>query len=522
MRWTRSSASSESGTSRTQGLKPGLIVATYAELMRRSSVVACAFIGSTTARALAGLPIPLFFFFVILLSGAAPEKHLSVYSVAANYSLPLAQLNGHDYVGLLELLEPLGAVNARIDGEHWRLRYDRVQAEFTVGKTRVHVQGREADLSAPFVIENGRGLIPVSSLSLILPRFLGGPVTLHQEAQRLFVGSVATHFTASLTGENPSRLVFNFTSPVRPTVSTEPGILRMTFSRDPLVSPALPMLTFGSKTIPSATYNEGGGAAVITVSSTAPVMASFSNDGRTITIAAATNISQKTVSPASLPAASPSAASPPSVASAGNASSVARKYFAIVDASHGGDDRGEALSSSLVEKDVTLSLARSLRQELESRGISTLMLRDADANLTLDQRAGMANATHAAVFVTLHASSSGHGVRIYTAILPYESSGGDDRGPFRSWSMAQLSYMPMSQVTATSVAAEMQRRQIPVRTLLAPLRPLNNITAAALAVEVAPQGSDVAQLSAPDYQQLVMSAVATAIASARDRLGTSP
>jgi N-acetylmuramoyl-L-alanine amidase len=193
-----------------------------------------------------------------------------------------------------------------------------------------------------------------------------------------------------------------------------------------------------------------------------------------------------------------------------------------VDASHGGDDRGEALSSSLVEKDVTLSLARSLRQELESRGISTLMLRDADANLTLDQRAGMANATHAAVFVTLHASSSGHGVRIYTAILPYESSGGDDRGPFRSWSMAQLSYMPMSQVTATSVAAEMQRRQIPVRTLLAPLRPLNNITAAALAVEVAPQGSDVAQLSAPDYQQLVMSAVATAIASARDRLGTSP
>jgi hypothetical protein len=41
-------------------------------------------------------------------------------------------------------------------------------------------------------------------------------------------------------------------------------------------------------------------------------------------------------------------------------------------------------------------------------------------------------------------------------------------------------------------------------------------------VEVAPQGSDVAQVSAPDYQQLVTSAVATAIATARDKLGVAP
>jgi N-acetylmuramoyl-L-alanine amidase len=179
------------------------------------------------------------------------------------------------------------------------------------------------------------------------------------------------------------------------------------------------------------------------------------------------------------------------------------------------------LSATLLEKDVTLSLARSLRQELESRGISTLVLRDADATLTLDQRAGLANSARAAVYVALHASSTGHGVRIYTALLPYAGAGGEDRGPFRSWTVAQRSYSPMSQVAAASVAAEMQKRQIPVRTLLAPVRPLNNITAAAVAVEVAPQGSDVAQLSAPDYQQLVMSAVATAVAAARDKLAAA-
>jgi N-acetylmuramoyl-L-alanine amidase len=509
MRWNRTGRRVQ-GEARARGLKPRFILDTYAALKRRSSTVTPTFVG-----------LPVVLFFAISLSGAAPEKHLSVYSVAANYSLPVVQRGGRDYVGLLELLEPLGAVNARSDGDRWRLRYNRMQAEFTVGKTRVHIQGRDADLSAAFIMENGRGFIPVSSLSLILPRILGGPVTLHEDAGRLFVGSTATHFTASLAGDNPPRLVFNFTSPVSPTVSTEPGTLRMTFNREPLVAPASPTLTFGSRTIPSATYSEGNGAAVITVTAAAPVMASFSNDGRTVTIAVTSNAAnavQQAVSPNA-----PPAVSQPNLMPAGSPSlsPVTRKYFAVVDASHGGDDRGEALGGTLLEKDVTLALARSLRQELESRGISTLVLRDGDTNLALDQRAGLANSAHVAVYVVLHASSSGHGVRIYTAMLPYESSGGDDRGPFRAWNTCQHAYLPLSQVAAASVAGEMQKRQIPVRTLSAPLRPLNSITAAAVAVEIAPQGSDVAQLSAPDYQQLVTSAVATAIAAARDKLGAA-
>ena len=49
---------------------------------------------------------------------------------------------------------------------------------------------------------------------------------------------------------------------MNPTVATEPGALRMTFSREPLVAPASPTLTFGNKAIPSAIYSEGNGAAV--------------------------------------------------------------------------------------------------------------------------------------------------------------------------------------------------------------------------------------------------------------------
>ena len=455
----------------------------------------------------------------MLLPGA-PEKHLSVYSIAANYNLALVQRDGRDYVGLLELLEPLGKVTAKVEGSRWRLRYNNTQAEFQVNKTRARVQDRDADLGGKFLLENNRGLVPLGSLSSLLPRILGGPVSLHEVADRLFIGSVATHFTALLAAEETPRLVFRFSSPVNPMIATEAGQLRMTFSRDPLVGPASPTLTFGSKVISSATYSENNGSAVITVNASVPVIATFSNEGRSIIItptaapaqagtqSATTATSAQTVQPAQPAPTPPMPAATP-----------ARRYFAVVDASHGGDDHGETLSAALLEKDVTVALARSLRQELESRGISTLVLRDSDANLSLDQRAVFANADHAAIYIALHAASSSHGVRVYTALMPI---GEDDRGPFRSWTTAQHPALPLSQSTASAIASELQKRQLPVRILSAALRPLNNMTGPAIAIEVAPQGSDVAQLTAPDYQQLVTGAVATAIASVRDQLGSAP
>ena len=463
-------------------------------------------------------PLISLMFLAVLLSAAGPEKHLSVYSTAANYSLPVVQRQGRDYVGLLELLDPLGAVSAKVEGSRWRLRYNNVVGEFADDKDRVRIQGREVDLPAKFILENGRGLIPLASLNSILPRFLGGPAILHEESDRLFIGAVGIHFTASVAADDPSRLVFQFTSFVNPSIATEPGKLRMTFSHEPLTAPASPTLTFSSKLIPSAAYSESNGAAEITLSTTVPIIAGFSKDGRTITfvpaksqVIAATSAKPAAPQPQNAPAAQVPAPSTPA--------STPRRYFAVVDASHGGTDRGEALSPTLAEKDVTLAVARQLRQELESRGISTLVLRDSDASLSLDDRAFFANTTHAAIYIALHAASSGHGVRLYTAMLPYADA--EDRLPFRAWSNAQSSFIPLSQQTAGSIAETLRRIQVPVRILTAPLRPLNNVVTAAIAVEIAPPASDVSALNSPDYQQLIAGAVANGIGAVRSQLGAA-
>lgn len=455
------------------------------------------------------------------LSAAPAERHLAVYSTAANYSLPIVQRDGRDYVGLLELLDPLGSVSAKADQHRWRIRYNNVLGEFTDGKSRARVQGREAELSGKFIVENGRGLVPLDSLSSLLPRFLGGPATLHEESDRLFIGNIATHFTAAVGTGDPSRLFFHFTAPVNPTVATEPGRLRMTFRREPITSPASPTLTFNSKAIPSAEYSESDGTAEIRVNTSIPLIASFSPDGRTITLAPPpkAQIAAKAAPAPSQPA--PSIPSPPAAVTP-TTSPAQRKYFAVVDASHGGQDRGEALSSTLVEKDITLEFARRLRQELESRGITTLVLRDSDANVSLDDRAFSTNSTHAAVYIALHAASNGHGVRLYTSLIPDLLPGQEDHGIFRSWGAAQLTSLPLSQATAASLANEFKKVQVSVRTLSAPVRPMNNIETAAVAVEVAPPGADISALTAPDYQQLIAGAVANGILAIRSQLGTAP
>jgi N-acetylmuramoyl-L-alanine amidase len=460
---------------------------------------------------------------------APPDNNrlLSIYSNAANYSLPLSQRFGQDYVSLLDVLDPLGKVTARTEGNHWKVRFNDGDAEFVAGKKRARLRRTGFDLPFNFLLENGRGMVPLSSLPQILSRILGGPVTFNENSRRLIIGNAGVHFTAQVSKTANPALVLNFTAPVNPSIATEPGKLHMHFSHEALESPASPVLTFDSKTIPSASYEQSNGAADITVNGAAPLFATFSSDRKTITITAAPQTAAQTQSAPATPGAPapgststglPSSSGFFSGASAGSTSGQ-RKYFAVIDASHGGDDRGATLSDQLAEKDITLAFARQLRQQLESRGIITLLLRDGDINLSLDQRASQTNSAHPAIYLCVHAASQGTGVRIYTALIP---AGGESHGPFISWDTAQAASIPASQAAAASVAVELRTKQISVRTLAAPLRPLNNINVPAIALEISPPSGKIADLSSPDYEQLVASTVAAGIADARAKLEALP
>jgi N-acetylmuramoyl-L-alanine amidase len=456
---------------------------------------------------------------------SADEKRLSVYSSVARYSLPVIDRAGHEYVGLLELLEPLGRVSAEKNGPRWKLRYNAIDSEFVPGRARAKIGGRVYDLPLPFLVENSRGLVPVRSLSTLLPRFLGTPVNFRESARRLLIGDVAIQSSILLDPSTPPRLVLNFTAPVNPIISTEPGKLHMLFKRDPVVPPGGQSISFDNKVITQVGYSESNGAAELDVSANAPLMASFSNGGRTITVAAVqqsptggAGLSPPT-SPA-LPTPQNPAERPPAGQSAPAPSGgTSHRVLAVVDAAHGGKERGAALTDTLAEKDVTLGFARLLRHELEQRGFSVALLRDADINLTLDQRAGATNAARAGIYISLHAASQGTGARVYTALLPVE---GENKGTFHAWNVAQASALPVSRTVAAAIVSEMQKRQLPARESSASLRPLNNVLMPAVAVELAPGPNGIADLPSANYQQQVAAAIADAVAPFRDRMGVQP
>lgn len=75
----------------------------------------------------------------------------------------------------------------------------------------------------------------------------------------------------------------------------------------------------------------------------------------------------------------------------------------VIDAGHGGKDSGarnEALD--LIEKSLTLDLARRLRKHLTEAGYHVSMTRDSDIFIPLEERSRIARAKGADVFLSLH------------------------------------------------------------------------------------------------------------------------
>ncbi|KLE35428.1 N-acetylmuramoyl-L-alanine amidase family protein [Aurantiacibacter luteus] len=91
----------------------------------------------------------------------------------------------------------------------------------------------------------------------------------------------------------------------------------------------------------------------------------------------------------------------------------------VIDAGHGGPDPG-AVGEGVREKTVVLGLARALRDRLLAEGgIRVAMTRDEDRLVVLGERAEIARALGADLFVSIHADSAGEkegveGASIYT------------------------------------------------------------------------------------------------------------
>ena len=86
----------------------------------------------------------------------------------------------------------------------------------------------------------------------------------------------------------------------------------------------------------------------------------------------------------------------------------AGRPIVVIDPGHGGRDPGAvSVSGEIAEKQLTLALARDLRQRLVARGrVRVALTRDGDNYRTLEQRADIARGLGASLFVSLHMDSA--------------------------------------------------------------------------------------------------------------------
>jgi N-acetylmuramoyl-L-alanine amidase len=136
----------------------------------------------------------------------------------------------------------------------------------------------------------------------------------------------------------------------------------------------------------------------------------------------------------------------------------------VLDPGHGGDDAG-VRAGTLVEKELTLRLARMLAQELERRlGCRVLLTRDDDRAVAQAQRAEAANRARADLVLALHfdgfPSPQAQGVRLW---VPPATEAAELPGPvaplrLTAWRDAARRYAVDSRALAEGLGEALERR----------------------------------------------------------------
>jgi len=212
-----------------------------------------------------------------------------------------------------------------------------------------------------------------------------------------------------------------------------------------------------------------------------------------------------------------------------------------IDPGHGGDDAGVRGADGVVEKDLTLAVARRLRATVEGRlGIRVLLTRDEDRVVAIDNRAAMANNNKADMFISLHANGSpspaASGAVVYVAGFSdadrarasttgtrVPTFGGGLRDlELVLWDLAQTRFLDQSQELANRLGERFDKR-VPLDAQpidRAPFRVLESANMPAVLIEMGylSNRDDAKRLASGEFQAAFVQAVYDSIVSFREWL----
>jgi N-acetylmuramoyl-L-alanine amidase len=201
------------------------------------------------------------------------------------------------------------------------------------------------------------------------------------------------------------------------------------------------------------------------------------------------------------------------------------KPFAVVvlDPGHGGEDSG-AMCGGIMEKDLTLDVARRVDRLLDSEGVATLMTRLGDSSVSLADRAAFGNRVKESIFISIHFNEDNKPVAsgVETYYAAHQITSGSTFGswlPFFSQPPSN-SPNPESQSLAGFIqeALVARTRSVDRGTQAKQFFVIANVTSPAVLIEggFITNQDELSKLASEDYRDQLAAAVADGILRYRD------
>ena len=443
--------------------------------------------------------------------------------------------NGIELVAVRDLLPGVGAVAIREDPRARSVTLSIEDREITLydKKSLASVGGDLRLLSSPVLLEEGRWLVPVDSLSRLFGPLLRKRVEFRAAPRVLLMGNVDIArivVNTSVSGD-AVRVILQSSQKVpfrveqaagRVTVTIPHDVVDVAYQQERLTGGIVDLIQFQGGKDNTFSFSLGQRFAQLKASEDpSPPRLVLEFQARPVVAGPAP------VAPSTPP-------SPTAPVEAGSVRTV------VIDPGHGGEDVGAKGPGGTLEKDVTLAIARKLRAALaNSLGLQAFLTRDRDEDIALDERAAVANNYKADLFVSIHANASrsmgAKGSEVY--FLTYQATDEESRrmaaqeggiftpgtpAPGSSdlalilWDMAQAEHLEESSALASRIHEELAGvtgsqgrgvKQAPFRVLVGAAMPAVLVEAAFIS-----NAEEERLLVSDSYQSKVVAALVRGIA----------
>ena len=383
----------------------------------------------------------------------------------------------------------------------------------------ITIDGGAVQMNWPAFREGERWWVPIEFLTMGVTEVTGIRFRYDDEAHRVIVGDLRPallDMNATPT-ETGTRLTIRAGSGINILVQEDPDRNRVVLAIDraPL-APTREALDYRDSTLSSVTFDDSDGNSKIVVRTT--------GQGTTVNLVSTDENRTFYVDFISegRPADAESVVASPTLDGPGSRRSV---RVIVIDAGHGGLDSGTSAHGTL-EKDLTMALARQLGTRLQSRVDATVIFtRDGDREMSVEERASIANNSQANLLISLHVgysldpTESGASVFIMQPIPSSQGSVVSSNALFQPWYSAYSNSSEQSRQFAEILHETLDRaipaweftvRQVPMGLLASTAMP-----AVALELGNANNERNLSMLGDPSFQNRIVDAVLDAIEAYR-------